>query len=231
MVLWCTRRGFVSPRGWTRERPTRRPLIVLAGENSNDRKVLRTLIEAVCPDARGRIIEINSVFRLRDASDAALIQRTARLEGIIRAAAARAQAEVACVFIHEDFDSLDSSRRVMIRRRVETALRRNTPRTYYILAAAEVEAWLLLFPEALSAVSSSWVVPNRLRGADTGRIADPKRVMKDEVSRAINSRYEETDAPKVFEKIVELGLLDTPTGSNRSYRELRESASDCCGTL
>jgi DNA invertase Pin-like site-specific DNA recombinase len=26
-------------------------------------------------------------------------------------------------------------------------------------------------------------------------------------------------------------LCDTPTGSNRSYRELRESASDCCGTF
>lgn len=221
----------MSGRGWTRERPTRRPLIVLAGEDSTDRKVLRTLLEAVCPDAQGRIVEINEVVRLRDARGPALTERAAKLAGFIRARAVRERADVACVFIHEDFDALDSSQRDVIKRRVQTALRQNIARTYYILATWEVEAWLLLFPDAVSAVSSSWVVPNRYRGVDTGRITDPKRVMKKEVSRTVNSRYRETDAPKVFEKVVELGLQDAPSGSNRSYCELRQSASDCCGAL
>jgi hypothetical protein len=192
---------------------------------------LRTLLEAVCPDARGRIVEINEVVRLRDARGAALTERATKLAGFIRARAERERAEVACVFIHEDFDALDSAQRDGIKRRVQTALRQNIARTYYILAAWEVEAWLLLFPDAVAAVSSSWGVPNRYRGVDTGRITDPKRVMKNEVSKTANSRYRETDAPKVFKKVVELGLQDTPSGSNRSYCELRQSAADCCGAL
>lgn len=231
MVFWSTRWGFVSPRGWTKERPTRKPLIVLAGEASSDRKVLRTLIEAVCPDARGRIVEINDVVRLRDAGDADLIERVRRLAGRIRARAEREQAEVACVFIHEDLDAPDSSQRDAIRSRVQAVLSRNIAGSHYILAAWEIEAWLLLFPDAISAVSSSWMVPNRYRGADTGRIVDPKRVMKKEVSRTANSRYRETDAPRVIDKVVELCLQNAPSGSNQSYYELRQSASDCCGAL
>jgi hypothetical protein len=221
----------VSTRGWTRERPTRKPLIVLAGEDASDRKVLRTFLEAVCPSARGRIVEVNDVVRLRAAGDAALIERATRLAGHIRARAQREQAEVACVFIHEDFDATDSSQRVATRRRVQDAIRRNFPRSYYILAAWEVEAWLLLFPDAISAVNLSWNVPNRYRRVDTGRISDPKRAMKREVSRTTSSRYSETDAPKIFERVVELDLQNTPSGSNRSYDELRQSASDCCGSL
>jgi hypothetical protein len=192
---------------------------------------LRTLLEAVCPDARGRIVEINEIVRLRDARGDTLAKRANKLAGFIRARALRERADVACVFIHEDFDAIDSSQRDVIKRRVQAALRRNIDRPYYILATWEIEAWMLLFPDALSAVSSSWVVPNRYRGVDTGRITDPKRVMKQEVSKTANSRYRETDAPKVFEKVVELGLQDTPSGSNRSFCELRQSASDCCGAL
>jgi len=221
----------VSPRGWTRQRPTRGPVIVLAGEDSSDRKILRAFLEAVCPDARGRVVEVNGAVRLRDAGDVALMDRARTVARRVRAGAAREQAEVACVFIHEDFDAVDSSERAAIRERVQQALRRNIGKTYYILACWEVEAWLLLFPNAISTVSSSWVVPNRYRGVDTGRINDPKRVMKQEVSTIARSRYEETDAPKIFEKAIELGLLDSPSGSNRSYRELRQSASDCCGAL
>lgn len=221
----------MSRRGWTKERPTKKPLIVLAGEDSSDRKILRIFLEAVCSGARGRIVEINDIVRLRDARDAALSERITRLVGRIRARAEREQAEVACVFIHEDFDAIESSQRETTRMRVQEALNGRLVGVHYILATWEVEAWLLLFPDAIAAVNSSWVVPRRYRGVDTARITDPKRVMKGAVSTVATSRYTETDAPKVFEKAVELGLLNTLSGSNRSYSELRQSASECCGTL
>jgi len=205
----------MSPRGLTRERPTKRPLIVLAGEDSNDRKVFRTLLEAVCPDAQGRIVEINSIIRLRDAKDATLVDRAGKLAGAIRARATREQAP----------------KRDAIRARVNSALRREIANSHYILAAWEIEAWMLLFPDAVSAVNATWVIPNRFRGMDTGRITDPKRAMQHEVSTVPRSRYRESDAPKIFEKIIELGLYDSPSGSNRSYCELRQSASDCCAAL
>ena len=182
-------------------------------------------------DARGRIVEINDVIRLRDAGDAALSQRIEKLAGRIRARAEREQAQVACVFIHEDFDAVDSPQRDTVRKRVQDALRRSLANSHYVLATCEVEAWMLLFPDAISAVSSSWSVPNRYRGVDTGRITDPKRVMKQEVSGRANLRYQETDAPKVFAKVAELDLQGSPSGSNRSYQELLQSAAECCGAL
>jgi hypothetical protein len=169
--------------------------------------------------------------RLRDADDAALIQRSFSLLGKVRARAAREEAEVACLFVQEDFDAPDSRRRDAIQLRVQNALRRELVRTYYILVAWELEAWLLLFPEAISAARSAWILPNRLRGVDTGRITDPKRVMKDEVSTVAKTRYREDDAPRVVEQAVKLGLQLNPAGSNRSYDELQQAASDCCGGL
>lgn len=221
----------MSRHGWTNGRPARKPIIVLAGEASNDRKVLRALLEAVCPGAQGRIVEINDIVRLRDAGDSALVERAAKLAGSIRARAEREQAKVACVFVHEDFDAINSSQRDIIRKRVQIALRLNFPRTFYILAAWEVEAWLLMFPDAVSAVNSSWVVPRRYRGTDTGLIADPKRAMMQEVGKARNSRYRESDAPKVIDKVVELNLVNSPSGFNLSYSELLQSAIECCGAL
>ena len=97
----------MSPRGWTHQRPTRRQVIVLAGESSNDRKILRAFLEAMCPDARGRVVEINNIIRLRDARDADLVERATKFAGLVRARAARNRAEIACVFLHEDFDAVD----------------------------------------------------------------------------------------------------------------------------
>jgi hypothetical protein len=231
MVFRRSRWRLVSRKGWTRERPTRKPLIVLAGEDTNDRKVLRLFIEALCPNARGRIVEINGTVRFRDADDDALTRRSISLLGKVRARAAREEAEVACLFIQEDFDSPDSQRRDVIQRRVQNALRRELEKTYYLLVAWELEAWLLLFPEAISATRSAWILPNRLRGVDTGRITDPKRVMRHEVSTQANTRYREEDASKVVEQVVKLGLQHNPSGSNRSYDELKQATSDCCGGL
>ena len=220
----------MSKRGLTSDRATKKPIIVLAGEDSNDRKALGILIEAMCPYTRGRIVEINGTVRLRDAPDHALPQRAAALAGKISARAMRERAEIACVFVHEDFDAVDSTKRDAVRRRVQFALRRHISRSYYILVPWETEAWLLLFPDAITAIRSAWVVPSRRRKTDTGLVADPKRVMRTEVSDA-GSRYQEGDAPRILEKAVELGLHESPSGTNRSYDELRDSVDECCGSL
>ncbi|WP_433362936.1 hypothetical protein [Streptosporangium sp. CA-115845] len=48
----------MSRRGGTRIRPTRKPIVVVAGEDRNDRLSLRILLEEFCPEMRGRIAEI-----------------------------------------------------------------------------------------------------------------------------------------------------------------------------
>lgn len=58
---------------------SRKPVVVVAGEDSNDRKGLRVLLEAFCPDMRGRVVEISDSVRLRQAQGATLAPRIATL--------------------------------------------------------------------------------------------------------------------------------------------------------
>jgi hypothetical protein len=99
---------------------------------------------------------------------------------------------------------------------------------HYVLAVWELEAWLLLFPDALTAFVSSWRVPAKYLNRDTGKLADPKRIMMREVSKTPR-RYRESDAPDVFAKVIQLGRLGGPAGTNRSWSRFRADIDECCG--
>lgn len=213
-------------RGGTAGRATKKPVVVLAGEDGNDRKSLRILIEAACPDMRGRIVEIYDDVRLRAAKSGELAKRVKVLAGKARARAAREGADLACVFIHEDLDEPDGDVYLEARQRVQTALDQAFPSAHYVLSVAEMEAWMLLFPDAISAVVASWNVPARYRGKDTGRFGDPKQIMKRDVS-AGKRVYRESDAAAIFERVVSLGCLDKPSGSNRSWKRFRTDTVLC----
>ena len=218
----------MTSRGGTRRRARKKPVVVLAGEDGNDRRSLRVVLEEVCPQMRGRIVEINDPVRLRQASGANLTARVSRLARLARARAVREDAALACVFVHEDLDAVDSEEYVHTRDRVQKALEAELGNVHYVLAVWELEAWLLLFPEALTGQVSTWKMPSKYVGKDTGRLSDPKRIMTREVAKAPR-RYRESDAPEVFAKAVETGCLARPTGSNRSWDRLCEDAARCCG--
>ena len=203
---------------------------MLAGESGNDRAVLRVLLEALCPQAQGRIVYVNDAVPLRDATGANLAQRVKHFAKLVRARAARERAEVACVFIHEDFDAVDSPSHDVAHKRVQQALDQEFGHAHYVLAAWEIEAWLLLFPQGLTTFATSWKVPASYRGIDTGKIHDPKRVLRHEVSKA-GPRYRESDGPAIVERAVAVGLHTAPAGSNRSYARFRADALACCGRL
>ncbi|GAA0963054.1 hypothetical protein [Actinocorallia libanotica] len=208
---------------------TKRPVIVLAGEDANDRRCLRILLEARCPDMRGRLVEINSPVRLRQATGGTLASRIDKLRRLVQARAARERAEIACAFIHEDLDDADGPGYLETHTRVEKELLRSFPTAHYVLAVEEIEAWLLLFPDALASLVSSWQVPTKYRGKDTGRLTDPKHILMSEVSRT-GRRYKESDAPDVLEKAVALDGFPAPLGTNRSWTRLMEDAATCCSS-
>ncbi|GAA3459199.1 hypothetical protein GCM10018963_12120 [Saccharothrix longispora] len=209
----------MSRRGGTATRATRKPVIVLAGEDGNDRQCLRIVLEASHPETRGRIVEINEQVRLRQAGSGNLAARVDRLARLAEARATREQAGIAAFFVHEDFDEVDCPSRGEVRERVQHALSRRVDNAHYVLATWEVEAWLLQFPRAITATCSSWSVPRRYLGRDTARIGDPKQVMLREIGRSGAPRYRESDAPKVLAKAVELGEFRTPSGTNVSWSE------------
>ncbi|MEU4473529.1 hypothetical protein [Micromonospora sp. NPDC023888] len=200
--------------------------MVLVGEDGNDRKCLRLLLEEFCPHLRGRLVEVKDPARLRSAKGM-LDSRVDTLARLVRARAARENADVACVFVHEDLDGSDGDEYIEKRDRVQRALEQRFGSAHYVLSTAEIEAWLLLFPDALTEMVSSWRVPRQYRNRDTGTLNDPKEIMKREVSGPAR-RYRETDAPEAFAKAVELGCLDQPRGTNRSWRHFRIDANTCC---
>lgn len=221
----------MSPRrGGTSNRATKKPIIVVAGESANDREVLRCFLEAFCPQMQGRIVFLNDKIPLRDASEATLRDRVARFASLVRARAARERASIAAVFLHEDLDEVDSERYEVVRKRVQRALLREMENVHYVLAVWEIEAWLLLFPEAISSFSSGWRVPARRHGRDTGKFQDPKRIFQEEVSRA-GTRYRESDAPAVASHVIALDQHSAPTGSNRSYESFRADVAGRCVQL
>lgn len=217
----------MNGRGGTRIRATRKPVVVLAGEDRNDRSSLRTLLEGFCPEMQGRIVEITDTPRLRSASQGTLSDRVKVLARKVRARAALEGTDVACVFVHEDLDRPDGDEYIEARERVQRALTSAFGSAHYVLAVAEVEAWLLLYPDAISAFVSSWQVPRQYQGRDTGMLSDPKEVMKHSVSGS-GSRYRESDAPAIFAKALALKCLGRPNGSNRSWSQFRTDARDCC---
>lgn len=217
----------MSPRGGTRVRARVKPVVVLAGEDANDRRSLRVLLEAFCPNMRGRIVEINDPVRLREASQENLSARVNKLARLARARATREGADLACVFVHEDLDRVDGAEYDAARHRVHAALAKEFGTAHYVLSVWEMEAWLLLFPDALTGVVKSWKVPAQLRNRDTGTLSDPKKILMQKVSSA-NRRYRESDAPDVLAHAVSSGCADRPVGTNRSWQQLRADAADCC---
>ncbi|GGP42492.1 hypothetical protein [Saccharothrix coeruleofusca] len=209
----------MSKRSGTAIKATKKPVIVLAGEDGNDRHCLRIVLEAGHPDARGRLVEINEQVRLRQASPQNLADRVDKLVRLAEARAARERAPIGAFFVHEDFDAIDSPDRAQVRDRVQGALTRRMPNACYVLATWEVEAWLLLFPQAVAATCSSWQVPKKYLGRDTAKVHDPKQVMAREVSRG-GPRYRESDATRIFAKAAELQELSSPAGTNVSWQEL-----------
>ncbi|MBG0816074.1 hypothetical protein [Planomonospora sp. ID82291] len=121
--------------------------MVVAGEDRNDRIALRVLLEEFCPDMRGRIVEISDPVRLHQATGATLAARAEALAGKVRARATRDDTGVACVFVHEDLDRADGDDYPVIRERVGKALEAALGTAHYVLAVAEIEAWLLLCAE------------------------------------------------------------------------------------
>ncbi|WP_229403330.1 hypothetical protein [Micromonospora okii] len=216
----------MTARGGTRIRAARKPVVVLVGEDSNDRKCLRILLEEFCPQLRGQLVEVKDPARLRSAKGT-LDSRVDALARLVRARAAREDADLACVFVQEDLDDSDGAEYLEKRDRVQMALEQRFRTAHYVLSTAEVEAWLLLFPDALAETVSSWRVPRQFRNRDTGTLSDPKHIMKHAVSGPAR-RYKETDAPDVFAKAIALGCLDQPGGTNRSWNQFRTDVSTCC---
>ncbi|WP_413801415.1 hypothetical protein [Streptomyces iranensis] len=194
-----------------------REVIVIAGEHTNDRKIVTHLVRGLCPGLRVGIEEIRDDVRLKEATGDRLTQRVQTLVRKAKAKALSKQANLSGLIVHEDLDGVTDDRYETVRKALANSFQDNSPCPSVVaLAAWESEAWLLLFPAAFTYVHRSWHIPASLSGRDTGRIASPKEELQQKIG---SPKFREDDGPKIMAAAREHHLLNGPHGSNRSYAD------------
>ncbi|MGW0841207.1 hypothetical protein ACWD26_13730 [Streptomyces sp. NPDC002787] len=197
-----------------------RGIVVLAGESSNDRRILASFIKAVHPELASAVLltEITDPVRLRKKTGPELATAAGTLVNKARGKAKLKNGDLVGIAVHEDMDACPGPAYDSARRAVSSALDKaaGACEAVYALAAAESEAWLLLFPDAFALHRPSWKLPDSWQGKDTGR----RRTPKEDLEAVFGSpRFRESDGPEIASKALVQGLLTQPKGSNRSYSE------------
>jgi len=211
-------------RGSTRVRATNTPVILLVGDEANDRQGRRPLVEESCPAMRSRLVESSKAVRLRQASGENLADRVDQLGRAARAKVAQQHAEPGRVRVHEDFDAAAATG---IRRRTTGCIRLRVASSATRITCRRPPR----FERGCSFQMRSRPSPRRGSrprsiGARTP-IADPKRVMMSEAIRA-GRRYRESEAPNALVKAIELGGHKRPAGPDRSWRHFNDDVTRCC---
>lgn len=199
-------------------------VIVIAGEGQNDRDVLRHLVPALGPwpaTRRPKLIEIKKKMALSKAQDQ-LVPRLNELRLLAQGAARLARARLAGIVVHVDFDAVIDERYEARRKRLSTDLQHTFDcDTALALAADEMEAWLMLFPDAFPKVKPSWRLTEQDRRRNLGLIAGgSKELLK---ARLTQPPYRESDAPEVMKSAVEHNLVARcEPQRNRSYADFAD---------
>ncbi|RKN60736.1 hypothetical protein D7231_33250 [Streptomyces klenkii] len=164
------------------------------------------------------LTEITDPVRLRKKSGADLATAASILVRKAQGKARLKRGEFIGIAIHEDMDTPPGPAYDAARRAVSGAIAKaaGSCSSVYALAAAESEAWLLLFPKAFTLHRPAWQFPAQWQGKDTGRRLSPKEDLQAEFT---SPRYRESDGPEIVRKALSHGMLTKPSGTNRSYSE------------
>ncbi|MFE3789983.1 hypothetical protein [Streptomyces goshikiensis] len=197
----------------------KRPVIAVAGEGDNDRKVLHHLIRHVHPGTR--IVSVKRKTVLTHA-EKYLSPRVDELRRLAQVAAVGA--ELAGIVVHVDLDTVNEAQYVKVRERIASELIKTFPcPSALALAAFETEAWLMQFPAAFTKFNLGWKLHSRFHGCDLTKVDDPKKRL---IEHNWNPSYSVSDAPDVMGNAFDdKGELMKPNGKNRSYQEFMDELS------
>ncbi|MDI3389103.1 hypothetical protein QIS99_23320 [Streptomyces sp. B-S-A8] len=193
-------------------------MIVLAGEDENDCKILAEVVRAHHPGlGDAKIVRINDPVRLKKKTGGDLESSVRSLVGKAKGKALQQRGRLVAFAVHEDLDGYTDDRYRSVRRTVTAELNRQCPAdSAYALAAWESEGWLLLFPDAFPHVRPKWKIPAQLRGKNTGLIDDPKGKLRHTLK---SPPFRESDGPLIAQEAAKRGLLTAPVGQNRSHAD------------
>jgi hypothetical protein len=205
-------------------------IVLVFGENTNDTKAIATLIQALCPRLAGRVAVRKEPLLL--AKGLPVHEVVKKAEKAARALTAeKARGRVDCIFLHEDADDTEPAHEKLCDVK-EAALRELGHAVYAVTPAWEIEAWWLLWPDAVASLRASWRSPNTYVGRQVGLIVDAKKELRRLLRPASAGggfrNYEELDSPDIARIISQQKLARTPQGQSDSYDRFRRSVQDCC---
>lgn len=223
----------LAVRGRSPKRSADRKILVF-GEDENDRQSLKTLIEALCPGAVGKVeTRRQPLVLIKGRPQAEARSQAEKIAAVIRATAVRN--EVAASFLHEDCDDLEPKHEAICTR-IEREMRAaECPgEVHAVVPAWEIEAWWLLWPEVFPDVNRNWALPKKYETCGTGSITNAKEHLKQELRKGNAGKhdYRESDSLAIARRVKTRGLANAPTkGRNRSYDRFRESVKRVCENL
>lgn len=196
---------------------SRSPAILVFGEDDNDRRVLEHLVRALRADAPRVERRHKPLVLVRDREAARARKNAADIAAEVRRSGVRH--DVKLVIAHQDCDAVEPAH-VDLGRTISDQLAGLAVPVVPATPAWEMEAWFFLWPDAVVAVNHRWRRP-AMSGRAVGLIRDAKEAFR----RALRPRaggspprdYEESDAPKIAQKVRELGLVDAPDAVSDSF--------------
>jgi len=209
-------------------------LVLVFGEDENDTKSIRELIEGLRPELVGKVqhrrqpLVLIKNARLEDVPERA--QRIADAVDI-----ERATHDVACVFAHEDCDAVEPQHEGVCTK-IETALAKAGCPAHAVVPAWELEAWWFMWPEAVQSVRpKSWRAPDDHLGRRVGLIKDAKEELRRKVvpkelkpeKRKSFPHYQESDSPTIARLVREKNLARKPGAKSDSYSRFVSSVDQC----
>jgi hypothetical protein len=205
--------------------------VLVFGESTNDTFALRQLIEALCPDLEGRVeVRRQPQIHLKDVP---LDKMPGRVEKILRQIRLEIECELLCVFVHEDCDAVepaDEGASAVI----EAAFAKAGLQVHAVTPAWEIEAWWLQWPEQVSAVRSSWAVPDKHVGRQVGRIENAKeeldRLVRPKGAKRAFLGYRESDSEAIARRIKQDDVARAPRATSASYSRFVRDVEKCCSS-
>lgn len=206
-----------------RSRHRARPVILVFGESDNGRTALVELFRALRPDLASVSVKTMReplILMKGDNRPGTRQKTTDRIADLVRAETVARP--VKAVIAHEDCDDTEPAHETLAATIEAELTAAGVPNPIAATPAWEIEAWWMLFPEALRATRSCWATVDHA-GRDVGRIQHAKDQLRRQLrpvtaqARARCPDYAESDGIKIAAAIHALDQIDKERGQSASF--------------
>lgn len=196
------------------------PMIIVFGEDDNDREAIKLLIQALWPSAPRIEKRAHPILLMKSKDEARQRMLTTAVQ-VIRAEQAKTGSRSIRVVNHEDADNVEPAHEALAIRCEKHFSDQGMP-CIGAVPAWEIEAWWYLWPTAVLAVNPRWKDPAR-HGKEVGRIKHAKERLIADLRPKLKrgergpNDYRESDSPKIAAKVRDLGLVDARVAKSQSF--------------